>query len=114
VVRLAGDLTIQTAADTKATIMAALDDGGDLDLDLSDLTELDTAGLQLLLLARRETLQLGVGLRLSGPPQPVRDVLRTVGLAADLTAVSNRPPSGNPPSGSPLSGSQETASDDDR
>jgi anti-sigma B factor antagonist len=103
VVRLAGDLTIQTAAETKATIMAALDDGGDLDLDLSELTELDTAGLQLLLLARREALQLGVGLILSGPPQPVRDVLRTVGLDAALTSVPTHE-----------SGIEETASDDDR
>jgi anti-anti-sigma factor len=87
VVRLSGDLTIQTAAETKAAIMAAFDDGADLDVDLSEITDLDTAGLQILLLARREALSLGVTLSLSGPPTAVREILRTVGITADLSPV---------------------------
>ena len=65
---LAGELTIQTAAQKKVGLLAFLDRTAgaqaDLELDLSDVTELDTAGVQLLLMVRREARAQGRNLTL--------------------------------------------------
>jgi len=49
-----GELTIYTAAETKEKIATFLRGEQPLEIDLSQVGEIDTAGLQLLLLARRE------------------------------------------------------------
>lgn len=49
-----GELTIYTAAETKEKIAALLQGEQPIEIDLSQVGEIDTAGLQLLLLARRE------------------------------------------------------------
>jgi anti-sigma B factor antagonist len=50
--RLEGDLTIYRAAELKQVLLEAVDKTGPLEVDLSGVTELDTAGVQLLLLAK--------------------------------------------------------------
>jgi len=75
VLEIEGELTIHTAADRRVVLMALADAGGDLELDLSGVTELDTAGLQLLLLARREAARGGGRLTLSAVSRAVADVL---------------------------------------
>ncbi len=70
-----GELTINYAADA----MAFLRSQGGAELDLSDISEMDGAGLQLLLLAHRDG-----GLRLVGASESVVDVLRLVGLTSLL------------------------------
>ncbi|CAK0748410.1 phospholipid transport system transporter-binding protein [Gammaproteobacteria bacterium] len=52
--RLEGDVTIYEAVALKTALIAALNEGPTLELDLSGVTELDTAGLQLLLLLKHE------------------------------------------------------------
>lgn len=53
--RLAGELTIYTAAEARASLAERLERKGALpELDLSGVEELDTAGLQVLLWAKRE------------------------------------------------------------
>lgn len=87
-VALAGELTIQTASQEKAGLLALLDvttdEGADLELDLSGITELDTAGLQLLLMARREAAAAGRSLSLTAPSQTVLEVLRIAHLDLHL------------------------------
>ena len=83
--RLKGELTIQTAAEDRATLLAALSGGDDdLVLDLSDVTELDTAGLQVLLLAKREAALRGRRMHLIALGPAVLEVLHIVGLDTDL------------------------------
>lgn len=48
-----GELTISTVAETKTTLSTALDHPGNLVVDLGNVEELDTAGLQLMLAASR-------------------------------------------------------------
>lgn len=83
-VALTGELTIQTASQEKAGLLALLevtaDEGADLELDLSGITELDTAGLQLLLMARREAVAAGRSLSLAAPSHTVLEVLRIAHL----------------------------------
>ncbi|MYN20024.1 STAS domain-containing protein [Rugamonas sp. FT107W] len=52
-VALDGEMTIYRAADLKATVLDALRKTRVLELDLSGVTELDTAGLQVLMLAKQ-------------------------------------------------------------
>jgi anti-sigma B factor antagonist len=90
---LAGELTIQTAAEEKAGLLAFLDvttaEGADVELDLSDVTELDTAGVQLLLMAKREARAQGRRLRVSASSQTVVEVLKIAHLSADLEHMSS-------------------------
>ena len=66
-----GEMTIYTAAQLYAELVPFLALASPLDIDLSQVTEIDGAGLQLLMLAKRETLRTGVALQLSGHSQAV-------------------------------------------
>jgi len=80
--RIAGDMTIYTAADLKQELMKHIFQPGELEIDLSEVSELDSAGLQLLILAKRESLQEGRAMRLTGHSRAVLDVLDICNLAA--------------------------------
>ena len=51
---LSGDLTIYTVGEIKTCLSKALQATQYLEIDLSGVTEIDTAGLQLMLLAKRK------------------------------------------------------------
>jgi len=51
-IALDGEMTIYRAADLKTTVLEALRKTQVLEIDLSGITELDTAGLQVLMLAK--------------------------------------------------------------
>ena len=91
VLRLAGEVTIYQAAQLKQDLLAALDGaapGSVLALDLGQVTELDTAGLQVLLLARETARTRRQALRLDAPSAAVVEVLDLVGLAGLCAPVS--------------------------
>jgi len=50
---LAGELTIYTAAEIKAALGEAMQRSSAIEVDLAGVTEIDTAGLQLMLIAKR-------------------------------------------------------------
>lgn len=56
---LEGPLTIYEAVERKRELLAALDAAARLEIDLSGVDEMDTAGLQLLVLAGREAGRAG-------------------------------------------------------
>jgi anti-sigma B factor antagonist len=83
-----GELTIQVAAEQKTRFVTALDDAPErLELDLAQVTELDSAGLQLLFLLTREARSTGKALELVGHSQAVLDVLALAHLGADLQGL---------------------------
>ncbi|PHV13050.1 STAS domain-containing protein [Chitinimonas sp. BJB300] len=51
---LEGPFTIYEAGASKARLLAALSEASGLDIDLSGVVEFDTAGIQILLLLKRE------------------------------------------------------------
>jgi anti-anti-sigma factor len=63
---LAGELTIYSANDLRNLLVTALDQARDVRIDLGEVSDIDTAGLQLLLVARRELTQQGHRLLLQG------------------------------------------------
>lgn len=79
---LQGELTIYTAAAVKKQLVPPLTQGRDLTIDLASVTEIDTAGLQLLILAKKETIANGVKLQLRNVSAPVTELLALAGLNA--------------------------------
>lgn len=63
--RLTGDFTIGQAAETKPALLSALAETGELVIHLAGVAEFDSAGLQLLALAKREAQAAGKTLRLT-------------------------------------------------
>jgi anti-anti-sigma factor len=79
---LDGELTIYRAAELKPLIVDALPAGGTLEIDLRGVSEIDSAGVQLLMLAKREARARGGELRLAGHSPAVLEVFELLDLAA--------------------------------
>ena len=74
-VMLAGELTIYSAAEVKSALAEAMARASELEVDLSGITEFDSAGLQLMLIVKRHPQST---VRFVGHPP---EVLRLVDLA---------------------------------
>lgn len=72
--RIEGEMTIYTAADLRAQLLPRLAEPQELEIDLSGVSELDSAGVQLLILAKREAGRCGRILRLSRHSPAVLEV----------------------------------------
>lgn len=88
---LRDDMTIYQAQAQKEQLLAALAATPHLELDLSGVGEMDTAGLQLLLLLKREGVQQGRRVTISGHSPRVQEVLdfcNLVGVFGDPMVIS--------------------------
>jgi len=84
-----GEMTIYHAAALKESLLPAetVVVEGHYRIDLSEVSEFDTAGLQLLLMAERECRRRGLGFSVVNPSQAVRvalDMLRPLSLAESI------------------------------
>lgn len=77
-----GELSIYRAAELKPVLLEHAMRGAPV--DLSAVTLLDTAGLQLLLLAARCAREQGRTLHLAGVSHAVRELVGRLGLATEL------------------------------
>lgn len=77
-----GEMTIYRAAELKQTLLASLDQPDALEIDLSAVTELDTAGVQLLILIKELTQEKRQELHLIAHSPAVLEVLELFNLAA--------------------------------
>ena len=77
-----GEMSIYTAAELGAQLLPHLQHQAQLEIDLSQVSELDSAGLQLLILAKREAARNGASLRLTGHSRAVLEVFDLCNLAA--------------------------------
>lgn len=75
------ELTIYSAVENKARLMEALGKTDQLEIDLSEIIELDTAGLQLLILAKREANDQGKTISMVGHSEAVLEVLELCNLS---------------------------------
>jgi anti-anti-sigma factor len=78
-----GELTIYRAAELHPVLLDAVRTQDAPALDLSGVTEFDCAGLQLLLVARREARRLGKDLPLRGASRAVRDAFALLDLSSE-------------------------------
>jgi anti-sigma B factor antagonist len=81
-ISVAGDMTVYCAADLKTALLAAVA-AGNSSLNLSQVQEFDTAGLQLIMLLNRELLG---GLRIVACSPGVRATLELAHLNKLLVA----------------------------
>jgi anti-sigma B factor antagonist len=79
---VSGNMTIYEAAADKPVLLEALACANELEIDLSAVSEMDTAGLQLLILAERESLKAGKRLRIVGHSESSLDVLDRYNLVS--------------------------------
>jgi len=91
VLQLAGDLTIYSATEARKDLEAHLDQHRALVLDLSEVDEIDTSGVQVLLWLKREALGRGEAfslIRHSPMVVEVFDLLRVGGIFGDPIFIS--------------------------
>lgn len=81
-VRVEGEMTIYQALELKQGLMQCLHDCTEMEISLADVSEMDTAGFQLLVLAKREAARLGRPLRLVEHSQASLEVLDLLNMAA--------------------------------
>jgi anti-anti-sigma factor len=82
--RLDGDLTVDCVTSAKHDLLAALGQHTEVELDLSAVDEIDSAGMQLLVLLLREARALDKTLRLGPCSTAVARLIALFGLSAQL------------------------------
>lgn len=93
------DMTIYSAAVQKVQLLQAFDASEELDLDLSQVGEMDSAGFQLLILIKREALKAGKPLRLVAHSKAVTELLDLYNMASyfgDPMVIPAGEQAGNP------------------
>lgn len=75
-------MTVYSAEQTKAWLLDALAHCNELAIDLSQVGEMDSAGMQLLLLAKREAGRQGKTLRLASHSPAIVEMLDFFNMAA--------------------------------
>jgi len=81
-VKIDSDLNIFTAEALRDRLLKSLGQAATLDLDLSAVGEVDSAGLQVLIATKREATLLNKPLRLVAVSASVTELLNLCGLAA--------------------------------
>ena len=76
-----GEMTIYFAAQAKDSLIAAMADCNEIEMNLGQISEIDTAGLQLLALAKREAVDSSKPLHFVAHSQAVLDMLDLCNLA---------------------------------
>lgn len=89
---IAGEFNIFTAMDTKARILDAISNTpytpeGEIGIDLSQVTDIDSAGLQLMVMARREALRQGKRVQFLRCSETVADIVALCDMA-DYLGIS--------------------------
>jgi anti-sigma B factor antagonist len=79
---LQSELTIFNANEQKGKLLNFLGSGNELEINLSQVDEVDTAGLQLLILAKRQAMQQGKTLNFTMHSKEVVDILELANLTS--------------------------------
>jgi anti-anti-sigma factor len=80
-VRIEDELTIYTAGQATGAIRAALAANANVAIDVGGVTEIDTAGLQILLVARKEAMLKNRAVSFVGQNRVVSECLQLMNLA---------------------------------
>jgi len=79
--KISDEMTIYTAAEQKEQLLGYFQRCQELELDLSGVSEIDSAGLQLLIMLKNEAVKSDKEVRYHSHSQAVVDVLELVNLA---------------------------------
>lgn len=78
---IVGEMTIYRAAELKDVLLQALQAPRPLEVDLAEVTDIDSAGVQLLMMAKQAARAQGTDLRLVRHSPAVLDVFELLDLA---------------------------------
>ncbi len=81
VLRIEGEMTIYRAFELKQALLAELEGSAVVEVNLAGVTEIDTSGVQLLMMARKSAQTGQRELRLAALSPAVTEVLELLGLA---------------------------------
>ena len=80
-IAIVGELTIYTALELKDKLLTGLSATEELELDLSEVSEIDAAGLQLLVMVKQQAAVLGKAVRFTDHSPAVLELMDLSGLA---------------------------------
>ncbi len=89
--RIEGEMTIYRALELKQVLLSRLDESAEVEIDVAAATEIDTAGVQLLLLAKKTAQARQRALRLVAASPAVAEVLELLNLATEFGATRTLP-----------------------
>lgn len=81
---LQGELNIYSAAEMRQELLHNLNRNSQLEVDLAGVSDFDSAGVQILLVLKREALRLGKQLSFVHHSPAVREVLDLLNLVGEL------------------------------
>ncbi|MGE3771309.1 MAG: lipid asymmetry maintenance protein MlaB [Gammaproteobacteria bacterium] len=87
---ISGEMTIYSAGELKEALLAAVLGSDAVEVDLAQVNEFDTAGLQQLLLARREAARDGKSFSVREPSGAVSAVLDTYRMNGEMLESVDR------------------------
>ncbi len=90
--KIAGELRIGSVADAKPAILASLGDSSEVQLDLSEVDQCDTAGIQLLLMACASARASGKSFTTLGHTATLQTALTRTGIPIELLAYRKDEP----------------------
>jgi anti-sigma B factor antagonist len=79
-----GELNIFTAAELRLQLLEALATSTELEVDLAQVGEIDSAGLQLMLATKREAASRNLAVHFTGHSPAVCDALELLKLSGQL------------------------------
>ncbi len=80
--RIGGEMNIYSAPELKRQLLNHLGTDPEIEINLSQVSEMDTAGFQVLCLAKREAMKNGKTLRFTSHSQAVLEVMDLYNMAA--------------------------------
>jgi len=80
-IRINGEMTIYSAAQAKQSLLGAMADCHEIEMNLAHVSEIDASGLQLLALVKREAAEKNIPLHFVAHSQAVTDMLDLCNLA---------------------------------
>jgi anti-anti-sigma factor len=83
-VEIKGEMSIFTALAVRQQLLDAFEQPGDIEVDLASVSEVDSAGVQLLIAAKREAALHARVLRFTGHSRAVFDLLELYDVAGQL------------------------------
>jgi anti-sigma B factor antagonist len=92
-VRISAEMTIYTAIETRDLLQETLLLCNEIEIDLSEVTEIDSAGLQLLIQVKRQGAGTGLPVRFVAHSPVVQEIIDLYRLApefGDLMVMSSR------------------------
>ena len=89
-IAIAGEITIYSAVELKSKLLEAVGGSEVVECDLTDISDFDSAGVQLLEVLRRQVGTAG-SMRVTGASEPVRELLDLYRLTDQLMAAESAP-----------------------